>query len=128
MGEKIHLVNKEKDDFLRNLRANRNRINHFYEGRRNLNVFESAKKTKEDLDNKAKAQDIVLKKWTLIILFIFLAVETILVFILAFLQSYELNFYHLEEWNFRILVGSTITQITIMLQVAVKHLFPAKEE
>ncbi|MFA4844655.1 MAG: hypothetical protein WC632_06905 [Candidatus Margulisiibacteriota bacterium] len=78
----------------------------------------------KELENESFAQDIHLKRITLIILFCFLAIETIVVFVFTGLQATKL--FILEEWSFKLLLISTIVQITIMLNVAVKHLFPNK--
>lgn len=80
------------------------------------------------LQNKAFAQDISLKRNTLIVLFIFLALETLVIFIYAFFQAVHSWGFKLEDWSFRLLIAATITQITLMVQVAVKHLFPTPKE
>lgn len=76
------------------------------------------------LENKALEQDILLKKRTLTLLFRFLAAETVAVFVFAFLQAVGAFGFALDEWSFKLLVGATIAQITVMLMVAVRHLFP----
>jgi hypothetical protein len=82
---------------------------------------------KQQLENENTAQDIRLKRITLNRLFWFLAVETALIFVLAFFQALKWpGDFALEEWSFRILVGATIAQITGMLFVAVRYLFPKK--
>lgn len=81
---------------------------------------------RERIKNTAMQQDIILKGRTLIVLFIFLAAETITVFAFALLQGTNWLGFYLEEWSFKLLVTVTILQITYMLQVAVKHLFPSK--
>ncbi|OHA58826.1 MAG: hypothetical protein A2571_00370 [Candidatus Vogelbacteria bacterium RIFOXYD1_FULL_44_32] len=86
----------------------------------------------KSLANDALEQDISLKKVTLNRLFIFLGIETTVIFILAFLQGVDTNrpgkFFYLEDWSFRLLVTATISQITIMLLIAVKHLFPENNQ
>lgn len=79
------------------------------------------------LENQAFAQDISLKKVTLILLFIFLAAETVSIFLFAYFQAVRFQNFHLDEWSFRLLVAATISQITLMVQLAVKHLFPEKK-
>ncbi len=81
-----------------------------------------AKKT----ENDNTKQDMALKKGTLIALFIFLALETALVFYFTYLQGKECDGFHLEEWSFKLLLGATIFQISYMLKIAVQHLFPNK--
>lgn len=81
---------------------------------------------KGQLENKAFDQDIGLKKKTLFILFTFLAIETIAIFTIAFFQGFKLGGFEIKEWSFRLLITATITQITVMLLIAVKHLFPNK--
>jgi hypothetical protein len=81
---------------------------------------------RKGLENDALEQDTKLKKITLVILFIFLGAETVAVFAFAYLQAMEWNGFGLEEWSFKLLVSATLLQITYMLQVAVKHLFPTK--
>src|SRR4051812_40018458 len=80
------------------------------------------------LKNDDAEQDIQLKKTTLNRLFIFLASETVLVFIFAFLQATHLFGFALEDWSFKLLTSVTIAQITIMLSVAVNYLFPKKSD
>ncbi len=67
----------------------------------------------------------------LLILFIVLGIESIIVFLIAISQGisrfiFTEHYFYLDEISFRILVSSTLLQITYMLQVAVKHLFPNK--
>lgn len=80
------------------------------------------------LKNDDAEQDIQLKKITLNRLFIFLASETTLVFIFAFLQATHLFGFALEEWSFNLLTSVTIAQITAMLFVAINYLFPKKSD
>lgn len=78
------------------------------------------------LKNDDTEQDIQLKKITLNRLFKLLVGETAIVFIFAFLQGSHLFGFALEEWSFKLLTSVTITQITVMLFVAVNYLFPKK--
>jgi len=79
------------------------------------------------IKNDNAEQDIGLKRKTLIILFVFLAVETLLIFIFAFFQAIgRPDGFSLDEISFRLLLGATIAQITGMLFVAVRYLFPTK--
>jgi hypothetical protein len=89
-------------------------------------ISKKIKKRKEEIENDALEQDIKLKKITLFALFIFLGIETLLIFLFSFLQATHLVDFRLEEWSFKLLVAATISQITYMVQVAVKHLFPNK--
>lgn len=89
-------------------------------------IEDTEEKRKKELENDALAQNIELKGKTLDRLFMFLSAETVVVFLLSFLQGFNIWNFYLEEWSFRLIVAVTITQITIMLQVAVKHLFPHK--
>lgn len=82
----------------------------------------------ENLKNTAFEQDIRLKKITLIILFIFLGLETISIFSFAYLQGVNLQHFHLDEWSFKLLVTATLLQITYMVKIAVQHLFPQKKD
>lgn len=85
----------------------------------------AVKKRREEIENEGLEQDIRLKRHTLYALFGFLIVETGLIFYFSYLQGMEVTtLFHLEEWSFRLLVAATISQITFMLHVAVKHLFP----
>ena len=81
----------------------------------------------QKLKNDDTEQDIALKKKTLNRLFLLLAIETALVFAFAFLQAVHWLGFSLDEWSFKLLTTVTITQITIMLTVAVNYLFPKKE-
>jgi len=80
------------------------------------------------LKNDDAEQDIQLKKLTLNRLFIFLASETVLIFVFAFFQATRLFGFSLEEWSFKLLTSVTIAQITVMLFVAVNYLFPKKSD
>ncbi|MBI4836741.1 MAG: hypothetical protein HY817_05810 [Candidatus Abawacabacteria bacterium] len=80
----------------------------------------------QELQNRALEQDILLKKAAFNRLFLFLAIETVAVFVLSLLQAWHTSGFALEEWSFRLLLACTIVQITIMLSVAIKHLFPDK--
>jgi hypothetical protein len=80
------------------------------------------------IENTALAQDITLKKITLFTLFVFLALETSLIFVFAFFQGVHSWGFALEEWSFKLLIAATVTQITLMVQIAVKHLFPQQKE
>jgi hypothetical protein len=81
----------------------------------------------QKLKNDNAEQDIKLKKQTLRLLFYFLGGETGLIFIFSFFQAVGWPFgFHLDDWSFKLLVTATIAQITGMLFVAVRYLFPAK--
>jgi len=79
----------------------------------------------QKLKNDNAEQDIALKRLVLDRLFIFLGVETTAIFVLAFCQAtrWPLHF-RLEDWSFKILVSATIAQITGMVFVVVRYLFP----
>lgn len=87
-------------------------------------IEDTEEKREKGLRNDALAQDIELKKKTLNRLFTLLTAETVVIFIFALWQGFRTWGFNLEEWSFRLLVGATIIQITTMLLVAVKHLFP----
>ena|SRR3989344_9099667 len=88
---------------------------------------EDAATERDRINNEGLRQDIKMKKGTLWVLFGFLAVETIAIFVLAFFQAVSKPWdFKLEEWSFRLLISATISQITVMLIIAVKHLFPQK--
>jgi|SRR3989338_6087476 len=89
-------------------------------------IRDSIETRKRELENDAFAQDIKLKRNTLVALFCFLAVETFIIFAFTFFQGFTIGGFHLEEWSFKLLVAATITQITVMLRVAVQHLFPQR--
>lgn len=80
-----------------------------------------------ELKNEDFKQNIILKRRTLFALFIFLAVETVFIFYYAWCQATKWYGFELEEWSFRLLTGATITQITVMLSIAIEHLFPKKK-
>jgi hypothetical protein len=88
-------------------------------------VADTIEQEKKRIENEGLRQNINLKRKTLWILFWFLAAETALIFLLAFFQGFTAWHFHLEEWSFKLLVTATISQITVMLFVAVKHLFPS---
>lgn len=83
----------------------------------------------QKLRNDDTEQNIRLKRMVLRILFWFLGIETIFIFLFAFFQAIKWPFvFHLDEWSFNILITATIIQIASMLLVAVRYLFPTKEE
>jgi hypothetical protein len=86
----------------------------------------SADEKIKEIKARGLEQDIDLKKDTLKKLFLFLFIETVVIFIFSFLQATKIFRFSLEEWSFKLLVSATLLQITYMLQVAVKHLFPTK--
>ncbi len=79
---------------------------------------------KAALENDALAQNIRLRKNTLIVLFSFLATETVIIFVFAYFQATKAFGFELDEWSFKLLTTATLLQITYMLQVAVQYLFP----
>lgn len=82
---------------------------------------------RKQLENVAYEQETQLKKKTLNRLFRFLTCETVAVFLFALMQGFEWRGFWLDEWSFRLLIAATIAQITLMLRIAVKHLFPGGE-
>lgn len=84
---------------------------------------------KQQLENENKAQDIRLKRVTLNRLFWFLTVETALIFLFSFFQATgQPASFKLEEWSFNLIVTATLLQITGMLFVAVRYLFPTDKQ
>ncbi|MCL2094951.1 hypothetical protein FWH13_02425 [Candidatus Saccharibacteria bacterium] len=83
---------------------------------------------KQKIENDNSEDDQRQKKWLLEKLVWFLRVETVAFFVLAFLQGLLPNtgWFHLERWSFNLIIIATISQITAMLMIAVKHLFPKK--
>lgn len=79
---------------------------------------------REKLKNVDIEQDIRLKKLTLKVLLWFLGIETFVIFSFTFLQATTFLNFKLEEWSFKLLVSATITQIYLMLRIAVEYLFP----
>ena len=79
----------------------------------------------KQIQNDNLISDQKMEKWSLFVLFIFLGLETAVVFVIIFLQGFQNSFY-LEEWSFRSLLAGTLLQITAMLTIAIKHLFPSK--
>jgi hypothetical protein len=81
----------------------------------------------QKLRNDNAEQDIRLKRQTLERLFRFLTIETVLIFLFAIAQATQWpGDFHPDETSFQIVVGATIAQITGMLFVAVRYLFPKK--
>ncbi len=80
------------------------------------------------IKNDDAEQDIELKRKTLNRLFLFLSLETLAIFIFSFMQGIKLKNFHLEEWSFKLLVTATISQIAVMLYVAVNYLFPKNRQ
>jgi hypothetical protein len=106
-------------------RLNRNNYIHGSKSKSIPETIDEEERGKK-LGNDEKEQDIRLKRYTLQLLFVFLALETTVIFIIAFFQGFSPYNFYLDELSFRIVVTATITQITVMLIIAVKHLFPNK--
>ena len=84
---------------------------------------------RQELENNDFAQNTMLKRKTINRLFWFLAIETGLIFMFSFFQgTHAPHNFHLEEWSFKLLVTATIAQITGMLFVAVRYLFPVAHD
>lgn len=77
-----------------------------------------------EIKNKELLINIILKACTLVVLFLFLWWETDKIFNLALLQGQQDNNFELDEWSFRAMISATILEVTAMLFIAVKHLFP----
>lgn len=84
------------------------------------------KARKEKIANDIREKDQQLKENTLRKLFWFLGLETAVIFSLAFLQGFKWWRFELDQWSFRLVISATLGQITVMLIIAVKHLFPKK--
>jgi len=106
------LISSEKKEF----------GNTFFEGEKIEDVATEMQRIK----NRGLKSDIKMKERTLLALFIFLGVETFFIFLFAFFQALKFCGFAMEEWSFKLLISATISQITIMLVIAVKHLFPNK--
>ncbi len=102
------------------------RISSYLPSVERVSVVSSIDHRRKELENTAFEQDIHLKKMTLVILFSFLSLETAVIFLVSFFQAFAFHGFALEEWSFKLLVAATITQITAMLLIAVKHLFPQR--
>lgn len=83
---------------------------------------------REKLKNQNISVDIKLKVVTLIFLLLLLLLETGAVFVFAFFQATGKHGFHLDGGSFNILVGATISQIYLMLRVAIEYLFPKKHK
>lgn len=79
------------------------------------------KQAENGLINKNQA----LKQLTLILLFILLFVESITLFVLTFFQGFKFYNFDLDHITLRIVIVATLVQISAMLTIAVRHLFPA---
>lgn len=82
---------------------------------------------KQQIENDNAEKDQKLKEGTLKKLFIFLGIETAIIFVLAFLQGFSWSKFKLDQWSFRLVITATLGQITAMLTIAVQHLFPKKK-
>jgi hypothetical protein len=81
---------------------------------------------RERIENDNKEKDQRLKEMTLKRLFLFLGIETGVVFIVAFFQAFHFLGFRLDEWSLRLLLAATLVQTVSMLTIAIKHLFPHK--
>jgi len=128
--------NEKRDNLIKNYSSSRERILELVKDRNELlhyrrpiterKISDSIEDEKRRIENKGLAQDQDLKKWTLWILLMFLALETMAIFTFTFFQAVYWHGFKLDEWSFKLLVTATISQITVMLIIAVKHLFPNK--
>ncbi len=82
------------------------------------------KQTENSLINKNQS----LKKLTLILLFVLLFVESIALFVLAFFQGFKYYGFDLDAITLRIIVVASLAQISAMLTIAVRHLFPSNHK
>lgn len=83
-------------------------------------------------DKKERENDLIsknqgLKKLTLILLFILLFAESVTLFVLTFFQGFKFKGFELDLWTLRIIVVASLAQISAMLTIAVRHLFPSKK-
>lgn len=113
---------------LNDLYQNKDKEKTYSEKKPDTKKIDDVLEEKERIKNEGLRQDIGMKKYTLWLLFGFLSIETFFIFMFSFFQAIHWPWgFKLEEWSFNLLVGATITQITAMLIIAVKHLFPDKE-
>ncbi|MNY37597.1 hypothetical protein D3C86_1721710 [compost metagenome] len=80
---------------------------------------------KKQAENGLINKNQTLKKLTLILLFILLFVESIALFVLAFFQGFKFYGFDLDDITLRIIIVASLVQISAMLTIAVRHLFPA---
>lgn len=99
--------------------------NSIFNDQKPVTFDEKVRKQRIANDNAEKDQK--LKEITLNKLFRFLGVETAVIFLLAFLQGSTWSRFKLDPWSFRLLTTATLGQITAMLTIAVRHLFPQKK-
>jgi hypothetical protein len=83
---------------------------------------------RERIENDNKEKDQTLKEMTLKRLFVFLGVETGVVFVVAFLQGFGWWEFRLDEWSLRLLLAATLVQTVSMLTIAIRHLFPQQKQ
>jgi hypothetical protein len=88
-------------------------------------ILDREKARKQTIKNNNLVSDQKLKARSLVALFIFLGIETLAIFLLAFAQGFEYRGFNLDDWSLRIIIVATLGQITAMLTIAVKHLFPS---
>lgn len=68
-----------------------------------------------------------LREQTLSRLFRFLSIETAVIFALTLMQGFGCLWrwgFHLNDLSFRVIIAATIGQITAMLTIAVRNIFP----
>ena len=106
--------------------ASSRRVGSFKESRSIPERVEEERVRREKIENDNKEKDQRLKEMTLKQLFVFLGIETAIVFVVAFLQGFKLLGFHLDEWSLRLLLAATLVQTVSMLTIAIRHLFPQK--
>lgn len=75
-------------------------------------------------ENENLRNDQQLKENTLKLLFIFLGAETMIIFAITILQGFHTLNFDLDDVTLRIVVVASLAQISTMLTIAVRHLFP----
>lgn len=80
------------------------------------------------IKNNNAVSDQKMKEKALRWLFIVMAIEVGMIFLLAVLQGFGScgGWFHIEEWCFALLVSGIFVHTAAMVAVAVTHLFPAK--
>ena len=87
-------------------------------------IIQNERARRQKIQNDNQESDQRLKSRSLLALFIFLGLETFVTFLLAFAQGFNYKEFYLDDWSLRIIIVATLGQITAMLLIAVRHLFP----
>ncbi len=119
----LHAQNNTPSDFKQNVESIFNKLEQDLR-KEKINKTRQDNKAREELFNQTKE----LRKLIFEFLIILMSLETFLLYIIVIASSIpklkELGFFYINETTLQILVGATIAQISAMVIIIVKSVFP----